>query len=294
MFEHAATRFRPPPSARESRRACAARGGPSERRARRLRPQAPHARCPRRRARAPPSSAGGNGARVELGERALGVVEPADQQQAAHREIARVRGIRAIAVLLRASRAPRRAPSSASRGRARPSAISASATTQRARATASFGPNARAARRSSAFARAKIAELRHRDAAQRERRRVVAQRDALQRAERIARRECARRGRDQRVHSNPVTLVTLTLADAPRLTSPRQRRIVQQFITARRNATWSDILHRVGIKASPNDAYKALTTREGLAGWWTTDTQGDSEVGGSDPVPLRRRAAGST
>ena len=42
-----------------------------------------------------------------------------------------------------------------------------------------------------------------------------------------------------------------------------------------------DILHKVGIKSSsPNAAYKALTRREGLAGWWTTDTQGDSKVGG--------------
>jgi uncharacterized protein YndB with AHSA1/START domain len=41
-----------------------------------------------------------------------------------------------------------------------------------------------------------------------------------------------------------------------------------------------DILHKVGIKSSSlNDVYKALTTRQGLAGWWTTDTQGDSEVG---------------
>ncbi|WP_379988590.1 hypothetical protein [Dokdonella soli] len=42
-----------------------------------------------------------------------------------------------------------------------------------------------------------IAELRHRDASKRERRRVVAQGDALQSAERITRRECARRSRDQ-------------------------------------------------------------------------------------------------
>jgi uncharacterized protein YndB with AHSA1/START domain len=42
-----------------------------------------------------------------------------------------------------------------------------------------------------------------------------------------------------------------------------------------------DILHRVGIKASPADVYKALTTREGLAAWWTNDTKGDSKVGGT-------------
>jgi uncharacterized protein YndB with AHSA1/START domain len=41
-----------------------------------------------------------------------------------------------------------------------------------------------------------------------------------------------------------------------------------------------DILHRVGIKAALNEVYKALATREGAAGWWTTNTQGDSKVGG--------------
>ena len=41
-----------------------------------------------------------------------------------------------------------------------------------------------------------------------------------------------------------------------------------------------DILHRVGIKSSPNEVYKALSTREGLAAWWTSNTQGESKVGG--------------
>jgi uncharacterized protein YndB with AHSA1/START domain len=42
-----------------------------------------------------------------------------------------------------------------------------------------------------------------------------------------------------------------------------------------------DILHKVGIRSSsPQDAYKALTTLEGLSGWWTDDTQGDTRVGG--------------
>jgi uncharacterized protein YndB with AHSA1/START domain len=41
------------------------------------------------------------------------------------------------------------------------------------------------------------------------------------------------------------------------------------------------ILHKVGIKSSsPHDVYKALTTVEGLSGWWTTDTAGESETGG--------------
>ena len=42
-----------------------------------------------------------------------------------------------------------------------------------------------------------------------------------------------------------------------------------------------DILHKVGIRSSSlDDTYKALTMREGLSAWWTTDTQGESKVGG--------------
>ncbi|HEX8305028.1 MAG TPA: SRPBCC domain-containing protein [Jatrophihabitans sp.] len=53
----------------------------------------------------------------------------------------------------------------------------------------------------------------------------------------------------------------------------------------------ADILHRVGITATPESVYEALTTVDGLAAWWTTDTSGDSdgtlkfrfgEVGGFD------------
>jgi uncharacterized protein YndB with AHSA1/START domain len=39
-------------------------------------------------------------------------------------------------------------------------------------------------------------------------------------------------------------------------------------------------LHRVGIKASSQQVYKALATREGLASWWASNTQGDSKLGG--------------
>jgi uncharacterized protein YndB with AHSA1/START domain len=41
-----------------------------------------------------------------------------------------------------------------------------------------------------------------------------------------------------------------------------------------------DILHRVGIKASPEQVYQALATPEGVAGWWTTSTTGDRQAGG--------------
>jgi len=43
----------------------------------------------------------------------------------------------------------------------------------------------------------------------------------------------------------------------------------------------ADILHRVGIKASLDDVYTALTTRDGLASWWTKETRGESNVGGT-------------
>src|SRR4030095_745433 len=41
-----------------------------------------------------------------------------------------------------------------------------------------------------------------------------------------------------------------------------------------------DILHRVGIKSSVDEVYKALTAREGLAAWWTNNTRGEGKVGG--------------
>lgn len=41
-----------------------------------------------------------------------------------------------------------------------------------------------------------------------------------------------------------------------------------------------DILHRVGITAPRDAVYQALTTREGLANWWTKDTTGDGAEGG--------------
>ena len=43
-----------------------------------------------------------------------------------------------------------------------------------------------------------------------------------------------------------------------------------------------DILHRVGLKSSsPDEAYQALATLDGLSGWWTDDTKGESKIGGT-------------
>lgn len=40
-----------------------------------------------------------------------------------------------------------------------------------------------------------------------------------------------------------------------------------------------DILHRIGIKGSIDAVFRALSTAEGVAAWWTTDTQGSSDLG---------------
>jgi uncharacterized protein YndB with AHSA1/START domain len=40
-----------------------------------------------------------------------------------------------------------------------------------------------------------------------------------------------------------------------------------------------DIIHRIGIKAPLQKVYDALSTIEGISGWWTKDTSGISRVG---------------
>jgi len=42
-----------------------------------------------------------------------------------------------------------------------------------------------------------------------------------------------------------------------------------------------DILHKIDVRSSPAATYAALTTLDGLSGWWTTTTQGNPEVGGT-------------
>jgi uncharacterized protein YndB with AHSA1/START domain len=58
-----------------------------------------------------------------------------------------------------------------------------------------------------------------------------------------------------------------------------------------------DILHRVGMTATPEQVYAALTTVDGLAAWWTTDTTDTDgtlqfrfgEVGGFDMMVIELR-----
>jgi uncharacterized protein YndB with AHSA1/START domain len=41
-----------------------------------------------------------------------------------------------------------------------------------------------------------------------------------------------------------------------------------------------DITHRIGIEAAPSRVYAALSTIEGLAGWWTRGASGRPTTGG--------------
>jgi uncharacterized protein YndB with AHSA1/START domain len=45
-----------------------------------------------------------------------------------------------------------------------------------------------------------------------------------------------------------------------------------------------DIIHKVGIKAPISKVYAAVATVEGVAGWWTRDTTGESKLGGNVQV----------
>ena len=41
----------------------------------------------------------------------------------------------------------------------------------------------------------------------------------------------------------------------------------------------AEILHQIDCNAAPEKIYLALTTREGLQGWWTADTEAEPEIG---------------
>ena len=43
----------------------------------------------------------------------------------------------------------------------------------------------------------------------------------------------------------------------------------------------ADIVHCIGIAAPISHVYRALTTTEGLAGWWTEDVEGNPQQEGS-------------
>ena len=183
--------------------------GPSERSARHLGPKASHG-DPRNDQLVGGPRRGREGRRIEPGERMLGLVETPDQEKAPDLEMPRMRGVHPVAVLF--ERRPRRVerlrrPAEVARHE-RDLGLGDDA--PRAGHGLSRTEGARRALQESLRAH-EIAELRHRDAAQREGRRIVAQANPLQYAEEVTRGERARRSRDQRVHRNPDTLVTPTV-----------------------------------------------------------------------------------
>lgn len=51
-----------------------------------------------------------------------------------------------------------------------------------------------------------------------------------------------------------------------------------------------NIIHRVGIKAPTAKVYKAVSTIESLAHWWTEETNGEEQVGGKIEFTFRTQA----
>lgn len=48
-----------------------------------------------------------------------------------------------------------------------------------------------------------------------------------------------------------------------------------------------DIIHRIGIKSSPSQVFKAIATIDGLSHWWTEDVKGDEKIGGKIEFTFR-------
>ena len=146
------------------------------------------------------ASAGGRRCASTCAERRGGLVEAAEQQQPARRDQPRLQRVGAVGARLE-------------RGRRRRQRARRAAEVAHGQRHLGLGHDAAGARHllvraepargaSQQLARARVlAELRHGDAAQRQRRWVVAQRDALERAERVAGGERARGGGDQGVHA---------------------------------------------------------------------------------------------
>ena len=49
----------------------------------------------------------------------------------------------------------------------------------------------------------------------------------------------------------------------------------------RKEVSMPDILHRVGIKASPEKVFEALSTIDGIRHWWVVETAGETKMAAS-------------
>lgn len=52
----------------------------------------------------------------------------------------------------------------------------------------------------------------------------------------------------------------------------------------------TNIIHRIGIKSPAIQVYKALTSLQGLAAWWTEEVSGNAQVGGKIEFYFRTKA----
>jgi hypothetical protein len=162
--------------------------GPRERCTRGFRPEAPH-RNARNHEFVGGPRCGRERRRIEIGEHSLRVIQPPYEQETPDLEIPRIGGVEPVAVFFESrSRCAElfRGPSQITRGERdlglgddAPSAGHGFFRAERTRGLPQ--ENLRSY---------KIAELGHRNAAKRERSRVVAQRNSLQCAKRITRRKC--------------------------------------------------------------------------------------------------------
>ena len=50
-----------------------------------------------------------------------------------------------------------------------------------------------------------------------------------------------------------------------------------------------DIIHRIGIKSSSAQVYKALSTIAGLSHWWTEEVEGDEKIDGKIKFTFRTK-----
>ena len=49
------------------------------------------------------------------------------------------------------------------------------------------------------------------------------------------------------------------------------------------------IIHRIGIRSGSDKVYKAISTIEGLANWWTEEVEGDEHLGGKMKFTFRNK-----
>jgi hypothetical protein len=162
---------------------------------------------------------------VDACQRGRGLAEAAEQQEPAQRDQTRLQRVGAIAARLERDRRRRQRTRRAAEVAHGQRHLGLRNDASSARQLLVGAEAAGGAPQELAGARV-LAELRHGDAAQGQRRRVVAQGDPLESAERVAGSEGARGGRDQGVHDNRATaaaLIRTEVACWSTMSSGRQR-----------------------------------------------------------------------